>query len=474
MFLDLFSNRRTTNSRSSSASKSRRNPTRRRLLTCELLEKRAMLSVSTFPAHQVLDPNIGILTLDSSSYFASLTRSGNGSITVKNGDIVVDSSSSGAGYISGAGNVSANNIYVHGGIQTTGTGRFLGNVFTGSPTMADPLAALPAPAQPPTVSTASNISNTTVTLNPGTYSASNILIYNSHVKLNPGLYYFLGNLTVTNSTVTGTGVTIYNKGYLNIGGSSNVTLSAPTTGTYQGIVIFQSRTDSQTLTISGNATATLTGEVYAADAQLNLSGNGNRWVNGDGGPEVINGAVIVKDLNASGDGSLTVATNASGFGGTLSITKTDNVGGSSITNSQGSATAGGTIVYTITVGNAGPSSAFGATVADVFPAFITSDTYTVATTGGASDVTHPASGSGAIADTVNLPSGSTITYTFTAHISGSATGSMTNTASVTPPPNFTPATNKSASDTDNFLAANLAITKTDNKGGSSITRLPAP
>ena len=74
----------------------------------------------------------------------------------------------------------------------------------------------------------------------------------------------------------------------------------------------------------------------------------------------------------------------------LAITKTDGVT---------TATPGGSVTYTITASNAGPSNATGATVADTFPASLTC-TWTCAGAGGG---TCTASGSGNINDTVNLP-----------------------------------------------------------------------
>jgi hypothetical protein len=43
---------------------------------------------------------------------------------------------------------------------------------------------------------------------------------------------------------------------------------APTTVLYSGILVFQSRDDSQALSLSGNAMPRITGTIYAADAQL--------------------------------------------------------------------------------------------------------------------------------------------------------------------------------------------------------------
>ena len=120
----------------------------------------------------------------------------------------------------------------------------------------------------------------------------------------------------------------------------------------------------------------------------------------------------------------------------LSISKTDGVA---------TATPGASTTYTIVVGNAGPSNVVGASVTDTFPAAITGTSWTAVQAGGATGFT--ASGSGNIADTVNLPSGSSITYTVVASISAAATGSLVNTASVASAADTTSG-NNSASDTD--------------------------
>jgi uncharacterized repeat protein (TIGR01451 family) len=135
----------------------------------------------------------------------------------------------------------------------------------------------------------------------------------------------------------------------------------------------------------------------------------------------------------------------------LGITKTDGVT---------TATAGGSVTYTITASNAGPSNATGATVADTFPASLTCAWTCVGAGGG----TCTASGSGNINNTVNLPSGGSVTYTASCAVSAAATGTLSNTATVTAPAGVTDPTpgNNSATDTDTVGAqADLAITKTD-------------
>ncbi len=135
----------------------------------------------------------------------------------------------------------------------------------------------------------------------------------------------------------------------------------------------------------------------------------------------------------------------------LAITKTDGVT---------TANPGGSVTYTITASNAGPSSATGATVADTFPASLTCSWTCVGAGGG----TCTASGSGNINGSVNLPAGGSVTYTASCTISAAATGTLSNTATVTAPAGVTDPTsgNNSATDSDTLAgSADLAITKTD-------------
>jgi uncharacterized repeat protein (TIGR01451 family) len=127
------------------------------------------------------------------------------------------------------------------------------------------------------------------------------------------------------------------------------------------------------------------------------------------------------------------------------------------------------VTYTIVVSNAaGPSTATGATVTDIFdPAQFSNVTYTSVATNGAtgnSGDTSPISGN--ITDIVTLPPTSMITYTVTATVNSSFSGTLTNTAVVTAPPNVTDAPgNNSATDNNTVVTAppgtNLNVVKTD-------------
>jgi uncharacterized repeat protein (TIGR01451 family) len=209
------------------------------------------------------------------------------------------------------------------------------------------------------------------------------------------------------------------------------------------------------------------------------SGNINDTVNLPAGASVTYTATCTIAVSATGTLSNTATATFAGDPNTAndSATDTDTLtpqADLAITKTDGvtAATPGGSVTYTITASNAGPSNAAGATVADTFPASLTC-TWTCVGAGGG---TCTASGSGNINDTVNLPSGGSVTHTASCTISAAATGSLSNTATVSAPGGVTDPNpgNNSATDTDALGAsADLSITKTDGvtaaTAGSSVT-----
>lgn len=120
--------------------------------------------------------------------------------------------------------------------------------------------------------------------------------------------------------------------------------------------------------------------------------------------------------------------------------------GITITDGVTSVSPGQAVTYTIVVTNAGPNAATGAIVTDSMPAALTGVTWTCspALSCGA------ASGSGNIATTVNLANGGSATFTVHATVAATATGSLTNTATVAAPAGTADGTpgNNTATDTD--------------------------
>jgi uncharacterized repeat protein (TIGR01451 family) len=142
------------------------------------------------------------------------------------------------------------------------------------------------------------------------------------------------------------------------------------------------------------------------------------------------------------------------------------------TNGVASVTAGLSTTYTIVVSNTGPSDAGSVSVVDSLPAALNwagaNAAWTCLTSGGAS---CGSTGTGSINDTVNLPAGSVVTYTLTATVDPSATGSLLNTAAITVSGSVTDSTTNddTATDTDTVeVVADLAISKTD----GALTAIP--
>jgi hypothetical protein len=140
----------------------------------------------------------------------------------------------------------------------------------------DPLAGLDAPTDG---SCTSIPSGKNITLNPGTYCSAVNLNGGDSLTMNAGNYIFKGGTSCGlsasgNASISGNGVMMYFEDSCNISltGNGNINLSAPTTGMYQGVLMFQSRTDSTTSLLSGGANQVLNGVVYFPDALLHYSG----------------------------------------------------------------------------------------------------------------------------------------------------------------------------------------------------------
>jgi hypothetical protein len=123
--------------------------------------------------------------------------------------------------------------------------------------VSDPLAYIPTP---PTAGTCTSLSpvnsGSTLNIGAGYYCG---LTANSSATVNlisSGTYAFNGNVILNSgATLNGTGGdTLYFKsGSLTLNSSVSLSLTAPTTGTYAGIAIFQDRSDSSSMTLNPKA-----------------------------------------------------------------------------------------------------------------------------------------------------------------------------------------------------------------------------
>ncbi|MCA9213673.1 MAG: DUF11 domain-containing protein [Planctomycetales bacterium] len=223
---------------------------------------------------------------------------------------------------------------------------------------------------------------------------------------------------------------------------TNVSYTSTTSGTVSGQTASGSGNINDVVSLTSGSSIT-----YTATATVAASASGT----------IVNTATVTPsnladESNQSNNSATDTDTVTPDFD--LSITKT---------NSVTSVTSGQATSYTIVVANSGPSDVDGATVVDAFPTELTNVSYTSVASSGASGNT---SGTGSISDTVNLPSGSSITYTVSGTVDANASGSIVNTATVTAPTSLTESntTNNSATDTDTInRQLDLTISKTDNR-----------
>ena len=188
--------------------------------------------------------------------------------------VMVNSNNSAALIGASGATISAPALGVVGGISFSGS--LPPNTVTGVAPAADPLAVLPAPPVGGSCTTLAPIGpNVTANLPAGYYCGLTVRS-NSTVNLtSSGTYSFNGDLSLSSNTaLNGTGVTLYFKsGSLQMSSNTTLNLSAPTSGTYAGIVIFEDRANTAPLSLSSNSGMTLTGAVYAPAATLTLASN---------------------------------------------------------------------------------------------------------------------------------------------------------------------------------------------------------
>lgn len=153
---------------------------------------------------------------------------------------------------------------------------------TGASAVPDPFLAeitagtLTVPTRPSSnSSTCCNPVGGAITLQPGYYPGG--LNFNSGtytVTLQPGVYYMDGGVNVAGGvTINGSNVTIYMaSGQLNMNGASTVSLTAPTTGSTAGLVIWQAASNNSEMNLDSATNSIWKGGIYLPSAQLTLNG----------------------------------------------------------------------------------------------------------------------------------------------------------------------------------------------------------
>ncbi|CDX20811.1 conserved hypothetical protein [Mesorhizobium sp. ORS 3324] len=215
-----------------------------------------------------------VLALDPSAS-QSVLFSGSTSVKLSGCSVMSDSIASDALKVQGSAGLQADCLISVGGVSLSNPVTTVCKTpITKALPASDPFSSLPAPAASGSCQKVNN-GKTTQTLQPGTYCSGMDL--SGNVTLSPGTYVVQGGLKVNaGAVIQGDGVTIYMTGSntVSMNGNATVTLSAPTSGTYSGVLFYGDRTGSSAQsTFNGTATSLLTGAIYFPRQQVNYLGN---------------------------------------------------------------------------------------------------------------------------------------------------------------------------------------------------------
>jgi Flp pilus assembly protein TadG len=205
----------------------------------------------------------------------ALKFKGSSSILEVGGDIIVNSKAKKAVNIKKKSQVKAEHVLVTGGLSKNSRRSITGEVKTGVMPTPDPFEYLP----PPPKSTSMDASHfrTTVAgkdvynLVPGTYKSLKF-DKNDEVRMSPGTYYVNGGgfEIKGDATVQASGVMIYNEGKrgFKISTKGNVQISPPTSGTYQGISLFQESLKKTKVEFAKQSQINISGILYAPNSEV--------------------------------------------------------------------------------------------------------------------------------------------------------------------------------------------------------------
>lgn len=220
-----------------------------------------------------------VLALDATATNA-INFTGNATFTGVGCGVHANSSANPALAVTGSATVEAAAICAVGTATQSRAEGASPRVRSGCPTIADPLAALPRPDGTGSCRPNPDLKpNKTVTLAAGVYCGG--LDVQGTVRLVDGGIYVVrdGALRINSKAeVTGRNVLIYltgNGAELRINGGARLELSAPTTGSLKGVLIYQdpAATNVGSNDLGGNAASVLSGIVYAPRHTLTISGN---------------------------------------------------------------------------------------------------------------------------------------------------------------------------------------------------------
>ncbi len=227
-----------------------------------------------------------VVALDSSAS-AAVHLDSNAEMELNGCGLTVNSSSSNALQMDSNSELEADFARITGNYDLNGNAT-LGSTpaTTGATATADPYADLtnPTPSGACTETNYSLGANQTDTIGPGRYCGGFSMSSNSSATMTAGTYYIDGGTfsMSSNTVLTATsGVTIILTGSgadwaeININSNAVINITAPTSGTYEGIAIMQDQDapSTATNTLNSNVVITVTGALYFPNTQLQMDSN---------------------------------------------------------------------------------------------------------------------------------------------------------------------------------------------------------
>ena len=271
-----------------------------------------------------------------------LNMSNGSNINMTGCGITVDSSSSNAVQIAGGAKLSADTVgsistnwdtsaNVSNGAQISSTTKIIQGIST---SCSPPLPTVPtySTAQCSSDPSGNYQGGSSYNVGPGsgngTTQSGGLVCYNSltvgsngqKVNMNAGIYVINGGQlhfesgAGGQSNTGGSGVFFYLTGgaSLVMDNGASAVLTAPTSGTYSGALIFQDPSDTQALSVQGGSKAVYNGTIYAPTANVTLGNGSNSSITAD---------IVANTLTINGGGKLTSTPVANLGGLNISVAK---------------------------------------------------------------------------------------------------------------------------------------------------------
>lgn len=220
----------------------------------------------------------------------AITASGSTAVTLNGCDLVSNSNAADS-FLSGSAPVRARCLYTVGGAVGSPSLE-CGSPVTNTTPARDPFAAVAEPVVTGTCDKAVFTPGGTTTLTPAVLHPSGVpfmrfcngLDVKGNLVMNPGLYIIEGKFTIlggadqstTDVSISGSGVTLYftSGSSIALNGRTTAKLSAPSSGPFQGILMFGSRASALLdQKLAASPMTSMQGAIYMTKARVEFAGN---------------------------------------------------------------------------------------------------------------------------------------------------------------------------------------------------------